>query len=198
MSDYLSATTYPQLLGEFDQRAPGRESQSPLFPFCSLRPTGESIEPTRIPHSLIHTLNDYVLLNIFYFYRLDVPDEYRNDGKPNLDLGGQRWWYKLAQVCRWWRYLILASSSHLDLHLLCTHGVPTANMLAHSPPLPLTIYHDEDYRETTEDEEGILFALRHRDRVHYVSLDLPTPKLRKVIATMDEQFPILERLYFFS
>jgi hypothetical protein len=48
---------------------------------------------------------------------------------------------------------------------------------------------------TKEDEEGILLALRHSDRVHYICLELPTSVLRKIITTMDEQFPILERLY---
>ena len=98
-----------------------------------------------------------------------------------------------------WRCLILASPLWLDLHLLCTHGVPIADMLAHSPPLPLTIYYDEDVHETTEeDEEGILLALGHSDRVHYICLYLPAPKLWKIIPTMDEEFPILERFYIQS
>ncbi|KAI0255453.1 hypothetical protein BJV78DRAFT_674038 [Lactifluus subvellereus] len=70
--------------------------------------------------------------------------------------------------------------------------MPIANMLAHSPPLPLTIDYVGETSE--EDEEGIFLALRHTDRVHYISLTLPSPKLRKIITTMDEQFPILERL----
>jgi hypothetical protein len=142
------------------------------------------MEPTgKISHSPIHTLNDHVLLNIFYLYRLDVPDEYDDDGNPNGDWRGHRWWYNLAQVCRWWRYLILASPLQLDLHLLCTHGVPIADMLAHSPQLPLTIHYDDWDRETTEeDEEGILLALRHTDRVHYITLDFPSLKLQKFIA----------------
>ncbi|KAI0246017.1 hypothetical protein BJV78DRAFT_1286860 [Lactifluus subvellereus] len=174
MSDYLSTTTHLPLVEEFGQHAPG--------------------QPTRkIRHSPIRTLNDYVLLNIFHLYRLDVSDEYTENSYPNFDGGDQRWWYKLAQVCRWWRSLILASPSQLNLHLLCTNGVPIANMLAHSPPLPLAI----NYRGTTEeDEEDILLALRHHsDRVHYITLTLPSPKLLKIITTMDEQFPILERLY---
>jgi hypothetical protein len=38
-------------------------------------------------------------------------------------------------------------------------------MLAHSPPLPLTVFDDDSNREmTAEDEEGILLALGHSDR----------------------------------
>ncbi|KAI0245641.1 hypothetical protein BJV78DRAFT_1287367 [Lactifluus subvellereus] len=93
----------------------------------------------------------------------------------------------------------LIGAVNLDLHLLCTNGVPIANMLAHSPLLPLTINYYEAVRETTEeDEDGILLALRHSDRVHHISLYLPSPKLRNVITIMDKQFPILERMHIIS
>ena len=135
-----------------------------------------------------------MLLNIFYLYRLDALDEY-HDGSPKFSLGGQRWWYKLTHVCGWWRYLIFGSPSQLGLHLLCTRGVSIAKMLAHFPSLPLTIYyHEYVYKTSEEDEEDILLALRHSDRVHYITLCLLPTKLRKIMATMDEQFPILERL----
>jgi hypothetical protein len=68
-------------------------------------------------------------------------------------------------------------------------------MLAHSPPLPLTIrYYKWDREMTTEDEEGALLALSHRDRVHRIALWMPTSKLGKFITAIDEQFPILEHL----
>jgi hypothetical protein len=168
----------------------GRDSQHSLFLIRS--PIRESIEPTKnTPHSPIYTLNDDVLLNLFYLYQLNV-----TDGNWSVEWRRQRWWYKLAQVCRQWRYLILASPSYLDLHLLCTYGVPVADMLAHSPPLPLTIYYDEPYRGmSAEDEEAVLLALSHRDRVRCIFLDFPASTLRKLITVMDGQFPILERLY---
>jgi hypothetical protein len=105
----------------------------------------------------------------------------------------------LTQVCGRWRYLTLGSPSWLGLHLLCTHGVPIAKMLAHFPSLSLAIYYSEDVHKTTEeDEQGILLALRHSDRVHHISLRLSPMKLRKIIRTMDEQFPILEHLHIVS
>jgi hypothetical protein len=107
----------------------------------------------------------------------------------------QRWWYRLAQVSRKWRHLILASPIRLDIHLLCTYDVPIADMLAHSPPLPLTIWYTKADREmTAEDEEGALLALSHRDRVHRIALWMPAPKLCKFIAAMDEAYPALERI----
>jgi hypothetical protein len=58
-------------------------------------------------------------------------------------LAHERWWYKLVKVCRRWRYLILESASHLGLCLVCSPGTPVAEMLAHSPPLPLIILHND-------------------------------------------------------
>jgi hypothetical protein len=125
---------------------------------------------------------------------LHIQDEHAG----RVDWERQRWWYKLTQVSRWWRYLILGSRTLLDLHLVCTFGVPVADMLAHSPPLPLTIYYYYDDREmTAEDEQGVLLALEHRDRVHHVALStgIPSPNLDKLMPAMDGPFPILERLY---
>jgi hypothetical protein len=189
MTDYLSATISPPLNGGLDRSASSRES-------LSLRltdsPTCESTEPTRNrPYSPILTLNDDVLLIIFYIYRVDVAD----DGDLLYDWDRERWWYKLAQVCRRWRYLILASPSRLNLHLLCTYGVPVADMLAHSPPLPLAIFYHRYHKMTADDEGGVLFALSHRDRVRDIRLDLPASTLRKFVTTMDKQFPILARMY---
>jgi hypothetical protein len=139
-----------------------------------------------------------VLLNIFYLFRLDIRDEEGDSNKLFFHWDRQRWWYKLAQVCQPWRSLIFASPSRLDLHLLCTYGTPVADMLSHSPPLPLTIYYDDDFHTTAEDDEGILLALQHPDRVRRIKLALPTWTLRKVIIAMDGQFPILERLWIGS
>jgi hypothetical protein len=66
-------------------------------------------------------------------------------------------------------------------------------MLAHSPPLPLIIDHlygNDDI--TAEDEEGIILALQHRDRVRRIRLVKPIPILQKLISDLDGEFPILE------
>jgi hypothetical protein len=109
-----------------------------------------------------------------------------------------QWWYKLAHVCRQWRYIILESPSRLHLHLFCTVGVPVADMLAHSPPLPLTIYYTPN-TTTAEDESGILLALSHRDRVRHIEVHLRTWMAQlKFVTAMNDQFPILERMHIYS
>jgi hypothetical protein len=92
------------------------------------------------------------------------------------------------------------SPSRLDLTLVCTNGVSISDMLTHSPPLPLTIYYQHENRHgeiTAEDESGILLALSHPDRVRRIFFSTSTPNLSKFITVMDNQFPILERIYIF-
>jgi hypothetical protein len=196
MPGCLSTSVCLPLVGRFGRRAPRRESQRSISPFPS--PTRGSIEPTsnRL-YSPIFILNNDALLTIFHLYQLHVQDEYPNaDGAHVIDWERQRWWYKLAQVSRQWRYLILGSRTLLDLHLVCTYGVPVADILAHSPPLPLTIiYYDVDHKMTAEDEQGVLLAFENPDRVHHIALRMPASNLDKFLPTMDGPFPFLERLY---
>jgi len=107
-----------------------------------------------------------------------------------------RWWYKLTHVCQRWRNLILGSTSYLDLCLVCAQGTPVADMLAHSPPLPLIVDHVYgDVSISEEDEEGILLALKqYCDRVRCVRLQMAIPNLQKLVVAIDEEFPILEHL----
>jgi hypothetical protein len=72
-------------------------------------------------------------------------------------------------------------------------------MLAHSPPLPLTIdYHTLGPREmTADDESGIFLALSNRDRVRRIEF-WELPNVGKFVTAMDDQFPILERMYIRS
>jgi hypothetical protein len=178
-----------------NQGAPSGESQSCMSLFCP--PTRKSTERTcNRRHSPIPTLNDDILLNIFYLYRIVI----EGDASPSMTFtkwkcNCERWWYKLAQVSQRWRRLILSSPSWLDLRLLCTYGVPVADMLAHSPPLPLTIiYREGNHKMTAEDEEGALLAFSHRDRVRHIDLRMPAPKLGRLITAIDGLFPILDFL----
>jgi hypothetical protein len=96
------------------------------------------------PHTAsIDILDDDSLLNIFYLYRSFLLGEDDDDDAPlfgeNEGWGRGHWWLKLSHVCPRWRNLILASSSYLGLCLVCTKGTPVADMLAHSPPLPLVV-----------------------------------------------------------
>jgi hypothetical protein len=67
--------------------------------------------------------------------------------------------------------LILGSPSHLGVCIVCTYGTPVADVLAHSPPLPLIIDYFDDTTDTAE-EEGILLALEQRNCVRRIRVRL--------------------------
>ena len=148
----------------------------------------------------IHILDDDSLLNVFHLYRPfllgEDEDEYARlrGGSENWDRG--RWWYKLSHVCQRWRRVILGSASYLGVSLVCTNGTPVADMLAHSPPLPLDIDDRNAYHDiAAEDEEGAILALKHYNRVHRVRIWVfATSLLQRLIVAMDDEYPILEYL----
>ena len=143
----------------------------------------------------IHILDDDSLLHTFYLYRPYLLGDDQDDDARFIGGNGTwnrgRWWYKLAQVCQRWRNIILGSASYLGVSLVCSHGTPVADMLAHSPPLPLVL--DYKGRITTDDEVGILLALKQRERVLCVRLSVATGR-RNLVAAMDGEYPILENL----
>lgn len=62
--------------------------------------------------------------------------------------------------------------------LYIQYGTPVANMLARSPPFPLVVdYLSENLDITAEDEEGIILALEHRNRVRHVRFRMLVLKL---------------------
>src|SRR6266576_3192450 len=151
------------------------------------------------PHTAsIDVLDDGSLLNTFYLYRPfllgeDEDEEYGLlGGSKEWDL--ERWWYKLAHVCRRWRQLILGSSSYLGVCLVCSKGTPVADMLVHSPPFPLVVdyFHEREYSDiAAEDEEGLTLALEQRDRVRHIRLRMGITNLQKFITAISGEYPIL-------
>jgi len=149
----------------------------------------------------IDILDDDSLLNIFYLYRPFVLGEVQDEeyrlfgGSDAWDV--ERWWYKLAHVCQRWRKLILGSSSYLGVYLVCSKGTPVADMLAHSPPLPLVVdyFHEPEYSDiAAEDEEGLSFALEQRNRIRRIRLRMGITNLQKFIMAISGEYPILEYL----
>ena len=148
----------------------------------------------------IHILDDDSLLNVFHLYRpfLLGEDEDEDDdrlvgGDKGWDRG--RWWHKLSHVCQRWRRVILGSASYLGLSLVCTYGTPVADMLAHSPPLPLDFdYFDEGVGIAAEEEEGAILGLKQYNRVRRVRLSMPVTSMQKLILSMDNEYPNLEYL----
>ena len=72
-------------------------------------------------------------------------------------------------------------------------------MLAHSPPFPLLIDHYyESHIISAEDEEATILALKQRDRVRRIRLNMPPTNLQTLLAAMDGEYPILEYLVIWN
>ncbi|KAH8981957.1 hypothetical protein EDB86DRAFT_393015 [Lactarius hatsudake] len=132
-------------------------------------------------------LNHDVLLDIFRWYRLGNTTE-------GVDRGWklERWWFKLIHVCQTWRYLILASPTSLDLHLVCTYGTPVTTVLTHLPPLPLIIYYPGGLADAAgKNEKDVLFLLQQRERVGRIHIGAPAESL---LHSLDGEYPSLRYL----
>jgi hypothetical protein len=181
---------------------PGAEilRYAPFYHICWIVTERGPPSYNRLPRIFIHILDDDSLLSIFLHCRPVLIDKNETD-ELHILRGGhwdrERWWYKLTQVCRRWRCLVLASAFHLDLCILCTYGTPIADVLAHSPPFPLILDFLDEHREiTTADEDGILFVLQQqRHRVRRIRLRMFAPTLLKFVVAFDGEFPMLEFLF---
>ena len=150
----------------------------------------------------IHILDDDSLLNVFHLYRPFLLGE--DDDEVGRQVGGRegwdrgRWWYRVSHVCQRWRRVILGSSSYLGVSLVCTNRTPVADMLAHSPPLPLVVDYLNENNDisalSAEDEEGAILALKQYNRLRRVRLFMPVTGLQRLIVAMDDEYPSLEHL----
>lgn len=152
--------------------------------------------------SAIDILGDCSLLNmVFHLYWLPgfLLGEDDNDG---AHLFGRfewwkcrHWWYKLVRVVQRWQNLILGLASHLGLCLICTEGTPIADMLAHSPALPLVAsYYYEGLDVNAKDKDRLMLAFKQCDRVHRIHLSMNITNLQRLIVAISGECPILKCL----
>ena|SRR6266702_3728997 len=105
-------------------------------------------------------------------------------------------WHRLAHVCRTWRNIIFGSSLRLNLELLCTHGTPVRKNLRYLPALPIVIDFPGYIKDC--DEDNILAALEHPDRVHVLRLNVSYSLLKKMATVTQKPFPALTLLWLES
>ena len=151
----------------------------------------------------IGTLPDDVLLDIFDFCREDEDYTVRLSTHClwDRDSPWNSWkWHLLVHVCRRWRELVFASPRRLNLRIPCTRRTPVN--LGIWPALPIDV--DDDLLSSrTQDvtqleEDKILAALKHFDRVYHVRLSLSRLQAFKMATAMQEPFPVLTRLFLTS
>ena len=142
----------------------------------------------RSKETSVHLIPDSVLLEIFDLCKKDrYSSAASHESRPVAILE-----WKLVHVCERWRYLILASSSRLDLKLVCSPGTPVKKELCSWPAFPIIIDYD---KVASNDEDNLIAALEHPDRVRRIGLSGFTRTLwEKLDAAMQEPFPALTHL----
>ncbi|KAH9172849.1 hypothetical protein EDB89DRAFT_1905747 [Lactarius sanguifluus] len=155
----------------------------------NIRAQGKSYRPS----TMINMLPDDVLLEIF-----DLCQERYSV----LDAMDHVWgWHFLGRVCRRWRQIIFESPHRLNLRIFCTYGTPVRKNLGIWPALPIVMdYADYNYLVGVppNDEDNVVAALEHPDRVSYLALGITGSQLDKMAAMMQEPFSVLKGLYIRS
>jgi hypothetical protein len=129
-------------------------------------------------------LPEDILLDIFYFYRLDAIKLSR----------GRPWkWHRLAHVCRKWRYVISISPRRLDLRILCKYGAPIESILGSWPTLPLVIEFDAT-RKSKPMPRNILVALRCSDRICDINFSVTSSMTGSIVELIQKPCPALEKI----
>jgi hypothetical protein len=131
---------------------------------------------------MIEMLSNDVLLNIFRHFL---------HASPQL-------WHMLTHVCQKWRQIIFESPLGLRLRLHCTYGTPVMKTLGYWPPFPLVVNYGAIHRPPApEDEDNIMAALEHTDRVRSISFTISSSLLKK-LSTISKPFLELEELVLLS
>src|SRR6267154_4327055 len=97
----------------------------------------------------------------------------------------------LVHVCQKWRYAVFQSPLRLNLRILCSAGTPVRENLALWPSLPIII----KQRGHLTNNDNIIVALGHSDRVCEIDLNMTSPHLERVFAAMQKTFVALKELW---
>ena len=146
---------------------------------------------------MIDMLPDDVLLEIFDAHRIS------QSGFSDCRF----WkWDRLVHVCHRWRQLIFASPLRLCVHLRCTDRFDLRNfhdgpdrmdvkkLLGCWPAFPITVSYARRKGIDPEDEDNLLVALEHSDRVHHINLHIQEKQLAKLGTVIQKPFPMLTQL----
>jgi hypothetical protein len=129
-------------------------------------------------------LSNEVLLNIFRCYLDSCP----------------QFWPRLVHICRKWRHIVFTFQQALHLRLFCARGTPALKTLDCWPALPIVVQYGgaPSLRSPAlEDEDKIMVALKHSDRVSSISLTITSSLLEK-LSVVEKPFSELEDLVLLS
>ena len=152
--------------------------------------TGDSESESCRHTTTIDILSDDILLDIFDLYRKNLADSTYNIKDQAL-----------VYVCRRWRQIIFESPRRLGLRVRCTYGtlVKKDILICQWPNIPIAIdYCSPSIDTSPDDEENIIIALEHSDRVGHLGLHLTDLLLGKLATSIQKPFPALTHLTIIS
>ncbi|KAI9463595.1 hypothetical protein BJY52DRAFT_1184604 [Lactarius psammicola] len=136
----------------------------------------------------VDVLPDNVLLEIFDFDRLSLAE--RSWEHP--------WqWHRLVHVCQRWRRVLFSSPRRLNLRLFCSNGTPVKETLEFWPALPIVMRYGGfpgSAPVSPEDEENLVTALRHPDRIYEIGITVTGSLCDRLAAEMQNTMSSLEAL----
>jgi hypothetical protein len=163
------------------KKAPIKRGQSVAFVIVSATNT----DWCNAGETTIDILDDDALLTIFIVYK---------EVYSSSDLS---WWRPLVRVCHRWRRVIFASPLRLNLTIVCTSKTPVNTSLDIWPPFPIAVHYTP--REPFGEDENVVDALEHRDRVTDIRFkSLTSFELISFFGTMDRPFSALTYVFLES
>ena len=152
-------------------------------------------EDNHAPAVTIDTLPDNIFREIFrevvtFKFYISEPCPYWLSRYPEAHATA---WQRLVQVCQRWRNIIFGSPRYLDLHLHCSEETPFWENSSCWPEFPLTLKYTIS---PDEDDDDVIFALKHPDRVRRVDLSIRHSDsiVHEVLEVMEVPFPALTHL----
>jgi hypothetical protein len=139
---------------------------------------------------MIDMVPDELLLDIFDHIRFS-----RTDFKSRHIPQAVWKWHILVHVCRRWRRIVFASPLRLDLQLLCTYGTPVRKYLSCWPAFPIVVDYSSYGDLTPNDEDDIIAALGHYNRICHIKLRVSSSFWSKMATVMRHPFPALTSLW---
>ena len=142
---------------------------------------GAEVEPYATAQATVQTLPDDVLLEIFKIHRL-------------ASLRSGPWkWYRLAEVCRRWRFIVYTHPRLLDLPIILAKTNPIWETPDFLPAdIPVIMWYQ--YPLSDKDADNIFDTLKNPARICEMEIDMTRFLLEKCASLLEESFPALEYL----
>ena len=134
------------------------------------------------PYAIAQRLPDDILLEIFKFHQL-------------ASLSSGTWkWYKFAQVCRRWRFVVFAYPRIFESRIVISTNTNRIRETPYFWPVDLPIAMRYRSQLSVKDEQNIFRILKNPARICEMDIDMTSFLLKYCASLLEQSFPALEYL----